>query len=87
MLVECSKLPARARPVSTLRSVYHHPKWILRKSSVKSVKKYFSSTVWQLRDSISNNILMVFLMVISYPKIVYPLPINWIKSSCTIEWE
>jgi len=30
---------------------------------------------------------MVNLMVIFHLKIVYPLHINWMKSSCTIEWE
>ncbi len=50
-------------------------------------KKYFSDTVWQLLDSISKNILMAFLMVIFHLKIVYPLQIQWMKGSYTIELE
>ncbi len=48
---------------------------------------YFFGTVWQLLDSISNNILMVILMVNFHAKVVYSLQINRMKSSCTIEWE
>jgi hypothetical protein len=55
--------------------------------SANSSKHYCFGSVWQLQDSISNNILMAFLMVIFHLKIVYPLQINWMKSSCTIEWE
>ena len=60
-----------------------YSKYWVRNSS----NNYFFGTVWQLLDSISNNILMVNLMVIFHLKIVYPLQINWMKSSCTIEWE
>jgi len=52
-----------------------------------SSKNYFSGTVWQRLELISNNILMAFLMVNIHLKMVYSLQINWIKISCTIEWE
>ena len=45
-----------------------------------SSKNYFSGTVWQHLELISNNILMAFLMVNIHLKIVYSLQINWIKS-------
>lgn len=50
-------------------------------------KIYFLGNVWQLLESISNNILMVNLLMIFHLKIDYPLQINWIKGSCSIEWE
>ena len=52
-----------------------------------SSKNYFSGTVWQSLELISNNILMVNLMVNFLLEIVYPFKNNWIKSSFTIEWE
>lgn len=52
-----------------------------------SSKSYFSGTVWQSLELISNNILMVILMVNFLFEIVYPMKNKWIKSSCTIEWE
>ena len=60
-----------------------YPKNWVRKSS----NNYFSGTVWQRLELISNNILMVNLMVNFQLKIVFPLKIKCMKSSCTIEWE
>ena len=85
-LVTCKMRPMQCLH-SVSGSVYHHPNCMLGKLSANSLKNYLFGSVWQLQDSISNNILMAFLMVISHPTIVYPLQINWIKSSCTIEWE
>lgn len=82
-----SKNAADAVPASLSGDVYHHPIGIAEKLGAKYVKIYFSGTVWQLLELISNNMPMVNLMVNFHPKIVYPLPIKWIKSSCTIEWE
>lgn len=60
-----------------------YPKNRVRNSS----KNYFSGTVWHRLELISNNILMVNLMVNFLFEIVYPFKNKWIKSSFTIEWE
>lgn len=52
-----------------------------------SSKNYFSGTVWQHLELISNNILMAFSMVNFHQEMFYPFKIKWIKSSFTIEWE
>jgi hypothetical protein len=52
-----------------------------------SSNNYFSGKVWQRLELISNNMVMVNLMVNFLLKTVYPMKNNWIKSSCTIEWE
>ncbi len=70
------------RDAYTIMQNAYSKNWVRNSSNI-----YFSGTVRQRLDSISNNILMVILMVIFHSEIVYPLQINRMKSSCTIEWE
>ena len=78
----------RMQCLQAFRDAYTIIQYACSKNWVRnSSNNYFSGTVWQSLDSISNNILMVNLMVIFHLKIVYSLQINWMKSSCTIEWE
>jgi hypothetical protein len=63
-------------------------KWDAKKIGCgNSSKISFSGTVWQRLELISNNTLMVNLMVIFLLKTVYAFKNNWIKSPCTIEWK
>ncbi len=59
----------------------------MENSVPNTAKIYFSGNVWQLLELISNNMSMVNLMVNFHQKSVYPLQINCMKSSCTLEWE